>query len=48
MILIDGEPAGAIPVTFIGPDGHGLVYVDGAAGSGRDGRGEAPGGHGRG
>ena len=29
VILVDGEPAGATPVTFIGPGGHGLVYVDG-------------------
>ena len=56
VILVDGEPAGATPVTFIGPGGHGLVYVDGAAGPGREGRrdtrrawrNEAPGWPGRG
>ena len=48
VILVDGEPTGATPVTFIGPGGHGLVYVDGAAGSGREGGGEAPRRHGGG
>ena len=37
VILVDAEPTDATPVTFIGPGGHGLVYVDGAAGSGGDG-----------
>jgi superfamily II DNA or RNA helicase len=46
VILIDGEPTGATPVTFIGPGGHGLVYVDSVAGSGREGRRETPGGRG--
>ena len=47
VILVDGEPAGATPVTFIGPGGHGLVYVDGAAGPGRrDGRDRPDGGDG--
>jgi hypothetical protein len=32
VILVDGEPTGATPVTFIGPGGHGLVYVDGGDG----------------
>jgi len=48
VILVDGEPTGATPVTFIGAGGHGLVYADGPAGSGREGRRETPAGHGRG
>ncbi|MGP0028297.1 MAG: SNF2-related protein [Streptosporangiaceae bacterium] len=48
VILVDGEPAGATPVTFIGSGGHGLVYVDGAAGPGRGDPPETPGARGRG
>jgi superfamily II DNA or RNA helicase len=28
VVRVDGGPAGAAPVAFIGNDGHGLVYVD--------------------
>jgi len=41
VIVVDGTPTGAVPVTFIGPDGHGLVYrgsMDPAAGTSRDDR----------
>jgi superfamily II DNA or RNA helicase len=28
VVQVEGEPAGAVPVAFIGSEGHGLVYVD--------------------